>query len=343
MTFSDELILIRKYLRDPTGSIWSDAFIRHVYNDVQNDFQNKTKLFFDVAVQRVPGVYAYSYTHDWEFGLASGSEDSMYRCLYKHDQVTFCYRWEVQEYAGIDSDVTESGMHFTQPWEAYCTEPAEEVRFRFPVNFHQMVFIAHDEAPISPLSRKEVQRDQSHLATQGLPIGYYVTDHVDNSYVLYPRPNVGFVHELDNLNGSTFFASDDTEDATTGIIAERDETFDSGFGLPVDLIGAADNIFMVYEARPLDVDDGTSESDYPDFVLKYIRYGTIARAYGGNNDGKIKSLAQYWAGRYQSGIDLIKQYQVKKKQDRDYRFTTKGVSNMRQYRHARLPSTYPPT
>lgn len=340
MTWAAELVKIRRFLRDPSGTIWSDAFIRHVYNDVQQDFQHKTQTLMDVAVQRVPGVYERSYQNDWEFNYASATQ--LYQCLFRHDGKIITQRWEIQQIAGMDPDAADYGSNFTHPWEAYMCTANDVVKTRFPRNFNSMRFIAYDEEPISAMSQKQVQNDPSHVNNEGRPIGYYCYDQVDNSYVLYPRPSSGFADELDGNNSqSAFFASDDSEDATAGIIAVRTDTFDPDFGIPVDLIGTQNNLFLVYEATPTDMVASDDESDFPDFILKYIRFGVIGRAYGGNNDGKIRSLADYWNGRYQLGVKIVKKYLILKKQDRDYRLKTADVNPFRAVKHARLPSAYP--
>lgn len=343
MSWVDELLVIRRFLRDPSATIWTDAFLRHIYNDVQQDFQHKTNFLLDVAVQRVPGVYQFSYQYEWEFAHLPSDESQFYQCLIQHDTCVICHRWEVQQIAGIPADVSDYGDHFTQSWEAYMCTPGEAVRMRFPRNFNQMTFIAHDEEPISALSLKSIQSaDPSYMTNTGTVSGYYITGEVDNSYALYPRPASGFTDELSG-EGAAFALSDDTEDATAGIIAVREGSFDPDDGMPVDLIGTVNNVFMIYEASPTDMQSAGDESDFPDFILKYVRFGVISRAYGGNNDGKIKSLSEYWQRKYDFGIKVVKQYMSSRKSDRDYRLSTKGVTARRNVRHPRLPDGYPAT
>ena len=45
MTWGTELAKVRRSLRDPDGNIWSDVWLRHIYNDIQQDFQNKTRYY----------------------------------------------------------------------------------------------------------------------------------------------------------------------------------------------------------------------------------------------------------------------------------------------------------
>lgn len=344
MSWGGDLVKIRRLLRDPTSKIWTDEFLRHLWNDVQKDLQHKTKVLEDFTVQRVPGVYAFSYMHDWEYEHLPSGKSASYRCLQQHDEGVICHRWEAQVTAGITADVSDYGVHFTQPWEAFMgLVPGDVITMRFPDNMRALKFIAYDEEPITSLRKKTVQStDASYLTTSGSPIGYYEVDDVDDGYVLYPRPAVSFVDELDGNEGPAWYVSDDTEDVVAGTIAVRvGSTGTDSAGVPVDIIDTTNNVFMIYSVDPSDVLVAWDDGDFPEFLKKYIRYGVIARAYGANTDGRIRSLSAYWMARYQQGIKLTKRYMRNMYQDRDYRLTTKGGKAQRTYRHPRLPDTYP--
>jgi len=345
MSWSDDLKRIRYFLRDPNGTIWSDSFLRHLYNDVQQDFAQKTHILEDVVAQRVPATYHVAYLHEWEWRNLPSDLSQFYQALSLHDDYTFCHRWEPQQIAGIDpTDVPDYGIHFTQPWEAFTNEtPGELVRMRFPANFNSMKWMAYDEMPLLGLTKKEItSSDPAYITKDGTPIAYYPHDQVDNSYILYPRPSISFVNEADGHEGVAFYADGDTEDVTTGTIAVRSGSVDSAeIGASVDIVDSVNNVFMVYEVTPTDMVTGGDESDFPVFLRKYIRAGVISRAYGGNNDGRIKSLADYWGLRYNLGVEYTKRFARYRKADRDYRLTTSGAPSRRSYRHPRLPDGYP--
>lgn len=340
MTWAAELEKIRRALRDPDGNLWSESFLRHLYNDVQQDFQHRTGALEDVLTQRVPGVYQGAYLQEWEWRYLP--EDQRYQALSQHDDLVFCHRWEVQQRSGIAADVGDYGVHFTQPWEAFMGEvPGELIRMRFPRNFNTMKFIAYDEEPIHAASRKDIQsRDPSHVTTEGEPIAYYVVDETDNSYVLYPRPSAAFANELSG-ESMAYFADGDSEDSPSGDIAVRTGSLDVGEGIPVDIVDTVDNVFMVYGVSPTDMTGFADESDFPPFLRKYIRFGVVARAYSANTDGRIRSLGEYWAFRYSLGVQFTQKYLRARRQDRDYRLATKGESARRRLRHPRLPDHYP--
>lgn len=341
MTWAVELVKIRRMLRDPSGLIWSEAFLRNLWNDVQQDFQHKTGVLEDIQTERFPPVYQWSYQQDWEFRHCPSTESKFYQCLSIHDDLVFCHRWEPQQRAGIAADVSDYGIHFTQAWEACMGQiPGELIRMRFPRNFNVMKFIAYDEEPIDASSRKVVQGDPAFHTKEGEPICYYPVS--DTEYVLYPRPSTAFVNELSG-EAMALFADDDTEDTTTGTIAVRTGSTDvsTETGMSVDIVDTTNSVFMVYGVSPTDVSGAFDEPDYPVFLRKYIRHGVVGRAYSANTDGRIRSLGEYWELRYTLGVRYCKRYMQNRRQDRDYRLTSKGMTARRTHRHPRLPDRYP--
>jgi hypothetical protein len=342
VTWGSELVKARRLLRDPEGLIWTEAQLRHLWNDVQRDFQSKTSALEDVAVQRVPAVYQFAFQNDWEWRFLPGDLSKFYQCLSQYNHYVACHRWEPQAVAGIDSEVSDYGIHFTQPWEGCMgLVPGEVLKMKFPLNFGSMKFIAYDEKPLDATRQKEVQsRDASHITREGIPVSYYPYDETEDGYVLYPRPSTNFVNEIEG-EGLAFYASGDDEDDTAGVIATRSTSSDLEDGAPVDVVDLTSSVFMVYNVAPVDVAGVGDEPEFPGFILKYLRYGTVARAYGGNTDGRIRSLAEFWQLRYDLGIAFTQRWLRNRRQDRDYRLVTHGAPSRRSYRHPRLPDTYP--
>ena len=343
MAWIDDIKIVRRYLRDPDGNIWSDAFLRHLWNDVQQDLQHNTSVLEDVIAQRIPDLYHQSYMHDWEYRHVDSNLSEFYQCLRKHDDKVFCHSWEPQIVTGITSDVSDVGCHFTQPWEAFMgLTPGEEIKMKFPKNFRDVKFIAYDEEPISATTRKMVQSaDTSYIETDGTPIAYYINEGLDKTYTLYPRPSTAFIDEVIG-DGIAFFAEGDTDSADYGVIAIRTGSSEtSNVGASVDVVSVTNNILLIYDVSPTDITSFVDESDFPEFLRKYVRYGVLARAYMANTDGKIPSLARLWGDRYQLGIQVVRRFLRNRREDRDYRLTTQGITGRRRRRVPRLPSTYP--
>lgn len=336
MTWADDLTKIRRFLRDPNGNIWTEAFLRHCYNDVQMDYAHRTMALEDVAIQRIPGLFQGAYLYEWEWRYL-GAERA-YHALTRHDEFALCAAWEAQEVTAISSDASDAGSHFTQPWEAYMTTPGDVVKVRFPRNLNSITFIAYDDDAIDATSKKLVQsKDSSYAKTEGTPVSFYAYDQDD--YVLYPRPSVSFYNEISG-EGVATFADGDTEDVTTGTVAIRTASYDTGEGVSVDILDSANNLFMVYRATPLDIETNASESDFPVFLRKYVIFGVVSRAYGANTDGRIRSLSDLWAARYNLGVAFTKRYLRNRRNDRDYRLSARTPSRRAPGR-PKLPDTYP--
>ena len=101
-------------------------------------------------------------------------------------------------------------------------------------------------------------------------------------------------------------------------------------------------MLAVFQKRPTDITATTDESDFQEFIQKYLEYGVLEKAYEANTDGRIKSLAEYWGWRKMLGLKAIKYFKSKRLVDRDYCLTTKGGSPRSDKKLPRLPSEYPP-
>jgi hypothetical protein len=124
------------------------------------------------------------------------------------------------------------------------------------------------------------------------------------------------------------------------VVTSRDSWLDeSDYGLVVDLIELDNNLFMVYIAQPTDIEEVADVSSFPDFLVKYIEYATLERAYGDDTDGFIPSLRDYWKARKEIGLKALQKYQRLTLGDRDYRLG--GAPKPSSSKRLRLPDGYP--
>lgn len=340
---------IRRYLRDPDENIWSDAFLRNAFNDSQFDFFLRVGMLESVDTLRVPPMFQMSYIHDWEWQ----HRDTAGRCfqalrIHHQSPKAFCFHWEAQaEGLTTDSD-SDFGEMYTHPWEAWLcpTTPAEPAPLWFPHDFHSEKLVAWDQKPIDFISFKEMQsRDASWRTREGQPQHWYRLDSLSNEFRLYPQASSP---DWDDITGSAsegtvLFTDFLTESGELGILADIQSLEASAdVGGVTDTLRAEGNVLMIYNAKPRDVESADSENSYPDFLTKYIEYRAISQALAANTDGYIPSLVEYWNWRYETGVNLVRRYKMKRKQDRDYRLTTKGVpGRSARHRHPRLPDEYP--
>ncbi len=134
----------------------------------------------------------------------------------------------------------------------------------------------------------------------------------------------------------------DTTTSETGVITQRTgNVLSSEIGIATDVLDAEDNILLIYDITPTEVEGFADELDFPDFMTKYVRYGVLARAFMANTDGYIPSLANYWNQRYQLGIRAIKKFRSNKTRDRNRVLVSEDVGARRTIKHPRLPDGYP--
>ena len=150
-----------------------------------------------------------------------------------------------------------------------------------------------------------------------------------------------FGFELDSSLGNIVMYVNGELADVDGVITERPSSLlSSETGFDIEVIDDENNVFMAYKSIPTDIETQEDESDFPIFLRKYIEHGVNEQCFMANTDGQIASLADYWRFRYTHGINMIKRFMAKRKQDRNYGFRSQ-VPIPRNMRHPRLPSNYP--
>lgn len=337
-TFSEELTIIRRFLRDPDGAIWSDQDICTYWNDALLEMARKCGYEERAHSYKYPPEWTFSYMRDWEHTFAEGDR---YQCLipWQARNAVVCYPWEAGYYL-TNSSVADDGYRFIHPWEAFYGSPADYVPVPFHVKFHKAKFIAYDEQGLMNADRKALAETDSHYRTaSGTPVNYWRPDDFSNQLVIYPRP----ASVTWDDGGIT---RDPTEALTdTGGIQSWDEAYldEAGTGIITNTIDTENRLFMVFEAVPAEVptDPGSwyQNMDWPGFLTKYVRYGTLERCFGADTDGFIPSLRDYWRLRKEVGIKAVKKFKALRQSDRTYRLG--GGRAQVKSRHPRLPSAYP--
>jgi len=186
MNFADELIRIRRLLRDPDGNIWNTDLLRELWNEVQHEVQIRTSVLEDVTVIAVPPRFKASYMFDWE---RAHTDKGSFQCLFQQDgHFVFTYYDEVQQNFGIPGDTSIGGWMYTHPFEAWFETQGYPPKIPFPVNFHKAKGFYFDEEPVPYEDRKTIERrDPSWRSREGKAIAYTRESPEDNQFILYPR------------------------------------------------------------------------------------------------------------------------------------------------------------
>lgn len=193
MIWAEQLRRIRRMLRDPSGNIWTDAQLLHMFNQEQQLIFTQAGGVRDVKVSKIPPHFYCAYCYDWEWGFSENTLGDVLQWGYFEESEAVCtsFFWELQQLQGMTPDVQASGEMWVHPWEAwYCTTPAESPPIPCPTGFHKMIGIYWDKAPIGALTRKEVMDDQTWRNRQGESIAYYRDDKLTDFILLHPIPSV---------------------------------------------------------------------------------------------------------------------------------------------------------
>jgi len=335
---------MRRFLRDPDDNIWDDEQIRLYWNQAQLEIADKIGLIERIRAYPYPPIYVVSYMWDWEIAQTEGS---IYRCLnnWPTRDMTFCYPWEPGYYLS-EVSVPDDGYRFLHPWETGYGAPGDVLRIGLHQKFHKMVFCAFDERQIHPLAEREIAATDRYYKTKaGEVTNYYRPDEYGNDIVLYPRPGSITWDEAMWLldDASEAFGTESTD----GIVSYQEDGFDeSDTGIIWDTVDTDENLFMIFEALPDEIEEDTYTWDdeiswWPPYMIPVVEYATLERCYGADTDGFIPSLRDYWELRKKIGIEAIKQFKNKRLTDRDYQMG--GKLKPVRSKHPRLPAGYPAT
>lgn len=346
MTWEDSRTRIRRFLRDPNGVIWSDAMLRRLFNDEQNSLQTVAGFLRDARSIDVPSQFVGSYLHDFEWAYSGQASGEVYQPGYFHDaeQAVCSSRWELQHLSEIGTDDSLEAYQYVHPFEAWLVStPAEPPPVTMPIRFHKMIFVAHDNDPIEPTTRRElISSDRTWRTRASSAMNYWRDDHQSNRLYLYPLPEAVWTDAVtgeDDMLTAAYAA-----ESSSGLeLASGDEleTIDGG---PLELVESQATekpLLVVCEKEPEPITDDGQTTEYPSFFTKYLEYGVLANAYRANTDGRIDSLAEYWEMRKKAGFATIRRFMVKRLADRDLRLRSSKAGNIRKHRHPRLPDTYP--
>ena len=329
-TFAESETRLRRMLRDPNGDIWTSMDLQTYYNDAQIELAQKTGLLIHVEAHYYPPRYDYSYLFDWEYEYLYGDFMQVLTVNQAGGWV-ITYPWETG-YWLTNQDTPDDGDRITQSWEAHYCTPADPPGILFHAKFDKMKFLAYDQEKLEPIDEKHLRdTDRWYRTKTGLTTHYWRADDFSNLFYLYPRPSAVTIQEPDVT---------DTFDDELGINYMAELWLDeSDYGAVTDVIATEDALFAIYTAQPNDIVETTDVSDFPDYLTKYVEYGTLERAYGADTDGFIPSLRDYWKLRKEIGLKALAKFQRLTLSDRDYRLG--GQPKPQSSRRLRLPEGYP--
>ena len=323
MDWSDHLTRIRRWVRDPDGDIFTENFLLRLFNDELQQLYSLLSPVADVQAVRTHPEFQGSYTHDWEWAHTDHDAGDVYHVggYYDAGEYTYLYIWEPEQLKGFAATTSDAGDVYTQPWEAWAVTTAHfPPPIPLPADFERVLFMAYDRDPIDPESKREIMGadDTTWKTRDGSPLSYW-RDAKNNSWIrLYPIPPLTWQDDEE--------ASGDPDEAEYGSTT----------------VDVDNNLLVIYAAAAAEVEDDEDTTGLPEFLAKYVEYGTASRALRANTDGRIESLADYWEMRKKAGYEVLRKWMRLKLTDRAMQLRTRDSSGIGQRpKYPRLPSTYP--
>ncbi len=258
MTWEAQRTRIRRFLRDPNATIWSDSVLRRLFNIAQHNFHNRFSPNDVVEVVRTPPIFQCTFSFDWEWAFSGHARGEVWQVLKSYDpaSVSISFLWEAEHFAGGGDTVIDLGEQYTQPWESWYTSlPGTVPPLRLTRSFHAIKGVWWDQQPLTPTTERELMRTDIFYRTRtGTPVSYWLPNPLENTIALYPMPTTV---EWDDLS-----TSPQTHNYTHGYTFtwESEDAYVSGTGYKFateDATNALEHTF----AWELTYTDRTEETD----------------------------------------------------------------------------------
>lgn len=239
MDWSEQLTRIRRWVRDPAANIFSDAFLRRLYNDEQNRLFAALGMVQTVAVIRTHPAFQTAYCYDHEWSYTDHDDGEVYQLGDYHDasEVVFLHIWEVELLAERNATTVAAGEQYTQPWEAWMATPAANPPpIPMPTDFHEAGLIAYDKEMITPDTKAEImEADETWRTNQGLPSRYWRHDKHTHWIYLWPLPTLTW-QDAASATTPPLESDDGVEEAPEGALITVDgeyfKTVDDEYFIP---------------------------------------------------------------------------------------------------------------
>lgn len=336
MTMAEMLVVIRRYLRDPSGNVWGATQLIALWNQAQIEVAQKTGALERAHLYRYPPWYTWLYQWDWEYASTGDTASTRVMGLWQRNDYVISYPWE-GSYSSDSVSPSDDGYRITYPLEAEYGSPADPVKFPLHEKFDKMKFCAFDEVALDFEQEREISKlDPFYKTTVGQSRKYYLPDIEGNTMVLYPRPSAVTWDEDDvSAKGNQIIVEDTGE-----VVLIYEDYYDiSDVTYIYESMDLDGHLFMIFDSLPDDVVDSSSTLvQWPPYMRKAIICALCERAYSADTDGFVPSLRDYWKMRKEDAIAAINIMKRKKVGDRDYRL---GGTSARRISRLRLPSGYP--
>lgn len=193
MLVSAAITRIRKLIRDPGSSTFSDARLLRLYNLARKRFFRETRCAGKSAALPNPPDLDYGGSAIWEANHRSSGEFFWFPFFLEPVGPYACTQpWEATTMQDSDSGDVSGGYLATAPADMTEAELINPVPHPFPADFHDLLYLAWDNRGI-PIKSKEWVMNYNQTKWMSLQSDYVLCAWIDyhathQQFVPYPRP-----------------------------------------------------------------------------------------------------------------------------------------------------------
>lgn len=343
MLLSDSVDKIRRILRDTNSDVFSDGTLLRLWNDSQKTLVSQTGILRGYITLPVPPTTTLTYTYQWEEEFTSKPSSIIYDFLFPY---TYTQPWEASILVNTTTEV-DGGYTNTHGWESYYVTVQNRIKHYFPDDFLSATFMAFDEKPIDSIFRGQVERGNTSFKTrEGVYPSIYIDNIENNVFYLYPKVvNTLTLSPLDGEYGEVCY--DDSGELSFssdyGVVTfATNEDLDSDYGVVCHYLGTENTIYLEYERSATIYTELTETIDLPEWCVKYVECGVLAKAFSTESDRFDKTLSKHFNSRFEVGLEVISSVLSSIKAMRRYKIEDYEAPSMSRGRVlADLPSHYP--
>lgn len=347
MKLSEQLQRIRRLVRDPSGTVFSNDFLVTCYADEHSALSSILGAGENISGVRTHPGYDASFIQEWERYYSLPFGDTLYQAGIWVDgaEAAAMHIWEVETLAGASEINNSPGAFYIHPFEAWMTETCYyPPPIPMPDDCDEIIGLYWDQEEVEPTSYKSVNEyaagDWGQCGDR--PRWFWYDQTIENCIRIWPLPTLTWADDADAIGipSNADYADDDSRRIKIGDLYATFEGIFLTLGANVGVVPAEGNIVVIYRTRPAEIDSTDDESNLPSWMQKYVEYGAAEKALRANTDGQLHSLSDYWALRRQAGIEAIKKFRILRLTDRAVRLRPASSPGRRE-RMARLPDSYP--
>jgi hypothetical protein len=193
--FLDQLVKIRRLLRDPDALIWDNEQLCLLWNEAQTEIAQKTGYLTRARSVRYPSQYSVSYMFDFEPENTPGDNPQPLRISQSVQNLSagtvITYPWEAG-YNHTTNELPDDGYRITHLWEAgYASTVGDPPWVQLSGKIQGIKFAMFDEDTITPIYERTLALSDGAWRThQGDAQHYYLSDQYHNRLYLYPQPDI---------------------------------------------------------------------------------------------------------------------------------------------------------